>query len=836
MIRSGRWKDSYLKRTEKVNEMRSSFFDRMSISLKFILITSLIVISVMSVGGLFFLQQEKKGRFSELKAKAKTISIFVANLAVDPFIYKDILKLDGIAASVIKENAAAYAFFIDPDGRPLTSMQSGLNQKDPVIRERFSGYKEVEKLLKDLKSAPDILTVSSPISDGENNLGTIVMGLSTRDAEAAFRNSIRNMAILGACLILLLSVAIFITFRLTAERPIRQIIDLADDVAAGNLERELQISSSKEIGHLNRAFNKIIAGFRETIRLSMGSTHVVASSAMKVLNSSEKITESARHESVSSEETARSMEMMASSLQKVSLNTDALAASVEEASATINEMAASIEQVGKNTDFMASSVTETSSTIEEMLTSIEETSRNASAMTESVSEASLTIENLLSSIELISNNTESLRQTVSSTSSVVEEMMRTIQEVADRIGLANRLSQKAYQNAEEGGKAIYGGIEKLQNIGKTTEKTMAIIENLDNKSREISSIIEVIDEIADQTNLLALNAAIEAARAGDAGRGFAVVADEIRKLAERSLEATKEIASVIKEVQTETAIAVKATEETFKEGKEGIELAASSKDAFLNITTTIKETSEIMNEITRSAVELSKAADQAIKYVVDMNSSADEVTGLIMSQADSTDNIRKAIEGMNNHVRRVNIATKEQAVGGKQIRESLERMNAAVQEVSLAVREQVSGARQIVQVMENMNKMTQEVALAISDQKTNSETILVAMDRLNRIASDNLSLSSEIKTFSEETLHNIENLYEAINNFRFSINGSRRCWEITGCPEIHRLRCPAYGSDEVRCWHITGTWCKGAQQGDRSAKIRNCMTCDAYKVILGLNI
>jgi methyl-accepting chemotaxis protein len=89
----------------------------------------------------------------------------------------------------------------------------------------------------------------------------------------------------------------------------------------------------------------------------------------------------------------------------------------------------------------------------------------------------------------------------------------------------------------------------MKRVADVSEKTAESIINLGKRSEEIGNIVKVINAIADQTNLLALNAAIEAARAGDAGRGFAVVAEEVRKLAERSVNATKEIGMVIKQVQ-----------------------------------------------------------------------------------------------------------------------------------------------------------------------------------------------------------------------------------------------------------------------------------------------
>ena len=113
----------------------------------------------------------------------------------------------------------------------------------------------------------------------------------------------------------------------------------------------------------------------------------------------------------------------------------------------------------------------------------------------------------------------------------------------------------------------------MKTISETMENTARVITGLGKRSQEIGKILEVIEEIADQTNLLALNAAIEAARAGEAGRGFAVVADEVRKLAERSVEAAKEIGEVVRQVQQETTDAVEVARSGAGETKQGIALA-----------------------------------------------------------------------------------------------------------------------------------------------------------------------------------------------------------------------------------------------------------------------
>jgi methyl-accepting chemotaxis protein len=743
--------------------------------------------------------------------KASRIASLLSGLSGYALLSLDYSLLDPIIAKTVAQEDILSVRITDKEGKTLRE-----SKKD--------------------KAGDRSLEVKEPIKLGEELLGSVIVGFSMERTHAQLIKGIRVTLIEVVIGLIISSALLIYLLNRIVVNPIEQISNSMKEIEKGNLTTDIPLDFSDEIRKLAQSLNAVVKGLKNTVTQTVSAAYSVSVSADRVTKNSGQIADSAQKEVSAVEETTASTEEMAASISQVAKNAEALAANVEETSATIGEMAASIEQVGKTADVMAASVEQTSATIEQMLLSMEHSSRNTASMTEAVSETSMTVENLLSSVEQIARSTESLKHMVAETSSTIEEMMRTVREVAGRIESANLLGKNAFRDAEEGGKAIFQSIESLQNIGKTTEKTMSLIQNLDRRSEEIGTIVEVIDEIADQTNLLALNAAIEAARAGDAGRGFAVVAEEIRKLAERSMEATKEIGTVIKQVQSETATAVKATEETYREGKGGIALAASSRDAFSSIITTVKDTSDIMGEIARSASELSKATEQVMRYIVDMNSSSEEVAGVVKAQANGTGAIRNLIDGMNRQVKEVNIATKEQAIGGKQIRDTIERMKAAVHEVGTAVKEQVTGVKQIVQAAESMNTMTQDVANATSEQKSGGETIVRAMEGMSSIASENLRLSADMKSVAENTLYQVENLQFVISNFRTHTNGDRRCWDIAKCPETSRVKCPAFMAEEDRCWLITGTWCKGAKQGDVKDKLRHCMTCEAFRVLQGLTV
>ncbi|MBI4949482.1 MAG: type IV pili methyl-accepting chemotaxis transducer N-terminal domain-containing protein [Deltaproteobacteria bacterium] len=192
----------------------------------------------------------------------------------------------------------------------------------------------------------------------------------------------------------------------------------------------------------------------------------------------------------------------------------------------------------------------------------------------------------------------------------MEEMNSTVIEVAKNSNKVSESARNAQSIAVKGGGVVSEAISAMQEVAESTSVTADTIKKLGKSSEEIGTIVSVINDIADQTNLLALNAAIEAARAGEQGRGFAVVADEVRKLAERTTKATKEISGMIRTIQSETGTAVSAMDDGTKRVEKGVRLANEAGDALKRIVTGVENVTDMISHIATSAEEQSATADE----------------------------------------------------------------------------------------------------------------------------------------------------------------------------------------------------------------------------------
>ena len=213
---------------------------------------------------------------------------------------------------------------------------------------------------------------------------------------------------------------------------------------------------------------------------------------------------------------------------------------------------------------------------------------------------------------------------VSETTSTIEELAATAAQIAETAQAVSRFAADTLRYAEDGRSAVTASVDAMDTIAIRVEAIAARALSLGEKSHEIGRILDVIDDLADQTNLLALNAAIEAARAGEHGRGFAVVASEVRKLAERAMESTGQIQTLVGEIQAETNSTIIASEEGAKEVVAGTELARGVVDALERIAHMVDETTIAAKEISIATQQQRSASEQVVGAMTQVSDVARE--------------------------------------------------------------------------------------------------------------------------------------------------------------------------------------------------------------------
>jgi methyl-accepting chemotaxis protein len=246
-------------------------------------------------------------------------------------------------------------------------------------------------------------------------------------------------------------------------------------------------------------------------------------------------------------------------------------------------------------------------------TSVQQISEHAQQLTTSAEETTRATEQIASSVQEVAEGAEKQVQETTHVASIVEQMAQAINQVAKNAQTVAASSQDTAGLAEQGSAAIRDVIQQNDVVSQSMDNLSQLISELGRRSGEIGQIVEVITGIADQTNLLALNAAIEAARAGEQGRGFAVVADEVRKLAEQSAQAAKQIAGLVDRTQKDTNQAIKTMEASSSEVASGSHLLESAQQTLEKIFAAVGQVAQQIQQVSAAAEEMAASTGRVVE-------------------------------------------------------------------------------------------------------------------------------------------------------------------------------------------------------------------------------
>ena len=529
----------------------------------------------------------------EFTSKGTAIAKSLASSGVDLLLTRDASTVQGVVDQFAAISGVKYVMVYDPQKTLVAHTFSPLVPAGIVDKNVVPG--EAAQQIRDI-SYPDpvtgatqqIIDIGVPVLAGQ--LGTVRVGMDRSIITTAAAHAGQYLlAVFGG--VALLAVLAGMVFAHHITKPVTQVVRAAERVGQGDLSRLVTVTSRDEIGQLASTFNDAVVRLRSLVQTE-----------------AERDEERRKREELQRNIT-RFLDVATEIAQgdltkRGQVTSDVLGSVVDAINMMVGELAAIIDDVRD-----AAQQVQTSA--HEMISAMDETASGAQAQS---------------------------REAVG-VSSAIETLSRSMRRVAEDAEAAAAAANLTLDSATRGEQAVRVSLSGMQRIRGEVQGISKKVKGLADRSLEISEIVNTIEDIASQTNLLALNAAIEAAGAGESGLRFAVVAEEVRKLAERSGKAAKDIVVLIKALQGETQQAVMAMEEGTREVEAGFKVTVEAGERLHQI-------GEISQKAAALARDISQATQEQVRGVEGGAVAVQSIAGVAVETEKAVVETRKTMDQM----------------------------------------------------------------------------------------------------------------------------------------------------------------------------------------------